>query len=114
MDHHCLWTATCVGLNNRKAFILVLFYGTSALLCALLFSFPRIPNMFSQCITNLTEFNIFDLIRTGITEILYIGASLNFIGLAYFLIYHIKLLTRNITTLDETNDPSKAHDKKYL
>lgn len=61
----------------------------------------------------MTEFNIFDLIRTVITEFLYIGASLNFIGLAYFFIYHVKLLIRNITTLDETNDPSKAHDKKY-
>jgi palmitoyltransferase len=26
MDHHCPWIGTCVGIQNRKAFILFVFY----------------------------------------------------------------------------------------
>lgn len=34
MDHHCLWTANCIGFYNRKYFNLILLWGSMGMLNA--------------------------------------------------------------------------------
>lgn len=48
MDHHCVWLASCVGFYNRKAFILILFYGSFTLFLGILFAFSRYIVVYEQ------------------------------------------------------------------
>jgi hypothetical protein len=34
MDHHCFWTANCIGHRNRKAFNLILLWGSVGMVFA--------------------------------------------------------------------------------
>ncbi|CAD8050487.1 unnamed protein product [Paramecium primaurelia] len=89
MDHHCPWINTCVGYQNRKQFILLLFY-------ALLFNFITIVSTTKTYLLSF-QFSFLNMIYALIC----IGNYVLVFLLFGFLKYHIDLLQKNQTTLED-------------
>ncbi|CAD8151134.1 unnamed protein product [Paramecium octaurelia] len=89
MDHHCPWINTCVGYQSRKQFILLLFY-------ALLFNFITVVSTTKTYLLSF-KFSIFNMIYA----LACIGNYVLVFLLFNFLKYHIELLQKNQTTLED-------------
>ncbi|CAK65991.1 unnamed protein product (macronuclear) [Paramecium tetraurelia] len=89
MDHHCPWINTCVGYQNRKQFILLLFY-------ALLFNSLTIVSTTKSYLLSF-QFSYFNIIYGLICLSNYVLVFLLF----GFLKYHLELLQKNQTTLED-------------
>ncbi|KAM3141182.1 hypothetical protein pb186bvf_006787 [Paramecium bursaria] len=88
MDHHCPWINTCIGFNNRKQFILLVFYATIHTLITGIYNL--------QYAMNLTK-----SIQNFIYQIIYVFDVIIFLLLVIFLKYHIELLCKNMTTIED-------------
>ncbi|CAD8057456.1 unnamed protein product [Paramecium primaurelia] len=89
MDHHCPWINTCVGYQNRKQFILLLFY-------ALLFNFITVISTTKTYLLSF-QFSYLNIIYALIC----IGNYVLVVLLIGFLKYHLYLLQKNQTTLED-------------
>lgn len=50
MDHHCLWTANCIGLYNRKFFNLILIWGSFGMLNATLLAGNNVGSIYKKLV----------------------------------------------------------------
>lgn len=95
MDHHCPWMSCCVGLNNRKFFMLTLFWGT---LANLLYTKMVIWNC-------LLGFGADQSFQWSETEVLYGIWGLIVVFVQYcmtkFFMTHWNLVVNNLTTLED-------------
>ncbi|CAA0825331.1 Probable protein S-acyltransferase 15 [Striga hermonthica] len=92
MDHHCSWINNCVGLKNYKSFLLLLFYATAG---------STYSAIVIICCT--LEKN-WDSIDNHPAKILHVVCGVMSIGvslvLGSFLVWHIFLTCRNMTTIE--------------
>ena len=91
MDHHCPWVANCVGVQNKKHFVLTLLYAVLGLAVFLCWMGPD----FARALTSLTDFP-----RQITVLFSYFLALLVSVLLAGMLVFHIYLLCRGLTTIE--------------
>ncbi len=48
MDHHCPWLNGCIGFQNRKYFLMLLWYSWFTMICAVVSSIPRLFSLFQE------------------------------------------------------------------
>lgn len=107
MDHHCPFTGnSCVGLLNRKFFVLFLYYGT--LSCTLVATltpraiFGRLMELDEQPTTVALAWVI--LVMMG-----YIFCALHALALAPFSAFHTYLVLKNRTTIENQEPRTALH-----
>lgn len=96
MDHHCPWISNCVGYNNRKFFMLFLFYIILTLIYCLSFEIPLLLKEVIRIADHEGTFSPFTIVR-GIGLLI----QLTFlIVISTFFKFHVELVFSNSSTLD--------------
>lgn len=96
MDHHCPWISNCVGYNNRKFFMLFLFYIILTLIYCLSFEIPLLLKEVIRIVDHEGTFSPFTIVR-GIGLVI----QLTFlIVISTFFKFHVELVFSNSSTLD--------------
>eukprot|EP00698_Gefionella_okellyi_P017394 TRINITY_DN5073_c0_g1_i1.p1 TRINITY_DN5073_c0_g1~~TRINITY_DN5073_c0_g1_i1.p1 ORF type:complete len:333 (-),score=24.66 TRINITY_DN5073_c0_g1_i1:84-962(-) len=104
MDHHCPWMNNCVGFRNYKYFIQFLSY--TLVYCAYLMvaSIHRLTH-------GLMLFSASDPTNSGMhILIMYIVAFSFTGGVVFLLAFHIRLVGRNSTTLEDMGGRRSPYD----
>ncbi|XP_076273376.1 palmitoyltransferase ZDHHC20-A-like isoform X2 [Rhynchophorus ferrugineus] len=100
MDHHCPWTNNCIGFLNYKSFILLILY-------TFLYCFYYIVSTTSYLLHSLEnlQYELHIPICVAYSVAVIIGV-ITFI----FFWYHIYLVGRNETTLENVHNPTFIED----
>lgn len=91
MDHHCPWFGECIGFSNYKAFILSLFW--AVILCIWLFGTLLQQLIWELVNDKLHGASVQYLVICSLAFLLWIAAN-------SLLIYHLYLISYNVTTLE--------------
>ena len=114
MDHHCLWLNNCIGFNNRKAFMLTLFYAqiiTIFIEVTLLKDFVTAVQWgFSDDFQSKYDD---DWKKQMLVLITYILNSIILVVITIFLKFHWMLATQNKTTIENIEHCDLAYWSKY-
>ncbi|CAD8052352.1 unnamed protein product [Paramecium sonneborni] len=110
MDHHCIWTSNCIGLYNRKYFILILFWGSLGMFLASIFGLINLSALWNK----IWEYDSLDFNKVWAGFIFFIVFSqfFNSFGLYYFFWINFKLIIINIGTLDQLILEIEAQSKR--
>lgn len=108
MDHHCVWTANCIGLHNRKAFNLVLQWGTFSLFLGALFGIRYLPKTIEDIIYDSNNDEFLWLLVHMINLFIIVGGCTNAVGLLLFAKKHALFILNNITTLDDMRGEGRS------
>ncbi|XP_075485747.1 putative protein S-acyltransferase 15 [Primulina tabacum] len=92
MDHHCVWINNCVGHRNYKSFVTLVFYSTlaSTYSAVIVISCALHKDMDSSGGYSLKNF----CVACGVVTV---GLS---VILGSLLVWHIYLITHNLTTIE--------------
>ena len=108
MDHHCPWVNNCIGFFNRKYFMQFIFYVELSLIYNVIFSFIFLSKKFALVKEN--KINLFYYIFLCI-NCLAVGTAAFLFG--RFVIYHIKLVIINSTTIEHLDAENKDKYVKF-
>ena len=102
MDHHCPWVSNCVGVNNRKDFVLFLFYATLSQGMAFGLLIARVVTWVQEAhAVGPGKFfapPIWQIILLAVDAIFLLPVCLAVGGLLW---YQVSCVMENLTTIDE-------------
>lgn len=95
MDHHCPWVSNCIGFNNQKYFICLIFYGFVNLV------------LFDFIFRDVVKFLIIEEKVVTIKLILFVAFYFFMIiltaGMLIFNVFHFMIVINNVTTNEFLN-----------
>jgi hypothetical protein len=102
MDHHCPWLLNCVGFDNRKYFILTLFYTFLTVILALCVSIPFLWGDWAKGIDmGFESINTLEFCFANIATV----QCLILVGILIpFGSFHVDLINKNSSTLDNLEE----------
>ena len=109
MDHHCPWVNNCIGFFNRKYFMQFIFYLEVLFIYHFIFSSFYLYNEF-QIVINTKTTNYLGFI---IIIINYIPTVVITFLFGKFVLYHIKLVMINSSTIESLDTENKDKYKKF-
>ena len=109
MDHHCPWVNNCIGFFNRKYFMQFIFYLEILFIYHFVFSSFYLYNEF-QIVVKTKEINY---VRFVLIIINYIPTVVITFLFGKFVLYHIKLVITNSSTIESLDTENKDKYKKF-
>ena len=109
MDHHCPWVNNCIGFFNRKYFMQFIFYLELLFIYHFIFTLIYLVPEF-KIVVETKKINYLGFILVCINYIPIIVITILF---GKFVIYHIKLVLTNSSTIESLDQENKEKYKKF-
>ena len=110
MDHHCPWVNNCIGFFNRKYFMQFIFYLELLFIYDFIFTLIYLVPEFKIVIKDRHKINLVGFILVCLN---YIPIFIITILFGKFVLYHIKLVLTNSSTIESLDQENKDKYKRF-